>query len=43
MFSHSKHKLENLFKKYKNLCNVVDFTPYVTRRMFGTRLGGEND
>ena len=38
MFSHSKHKLESLFKKYKNLCNVVDFTPYVTRRMFGTRL-----
>ena len=39
MFSHSKHQLENLFKKYRTLCEVADFTPYVTRRMFGTRLG----
>jgi len=39
MFSHSKHQLEALFRKYKELCSVVDFTPYVTRRMFGTRLG----
>jgi len=39
MFGHSKHQLEALFKKYRSKCEVADFTPYITRRMFGTRLG----
>lgn len=39
MFGHSKHQLEALFKKYKEITGFADFTPYVTRRMFGTRLG----
>ena len=38
MFGHSKHKIEALFKKYRDIFSVADFTPYVTRRMFGTRL-----
>jgi integrase len=39
MFSHSKHQLEALFKKYRLKSEFADFTPYVTRHMFGTRLG----
>ena len=39
MFSHSKHQLETLFKKYRAKSEYADFTPYVTRHMFGTRLG----
>ena len=39
LFSHSKHKLESLFKKYKEICKIEDHTPYITRRTFGTRLG----
>ena len=39
MFSISKHKIEALFKKYKNLCKIEDHTPYITRHTFGTRLG----
>ena len=39
MFGHSKHQLEALFRKYKEITGFADFTPYVTRRMFGTRLG----
>jgi len=39
MFSLSKHKIEAMFKKYKELCNIEDFTPYITRTTFGTRLG----
>ena len=39
MFSISKHKIESLFKKYKALSNIEDFTPYITRGTFGTRLG----
>ena len=39
LFSHSKHKLESLFKKYKNICKIEDHRPYITRRTFCTRLG----
>jgi len=39
LFSHAKHKLESLFRKYKNICKIEDHTPYITRRTFGTRLG----
>ena len=38
LFSLSKHKIEALFKKYKALCKIEDFTPYITRTTFGTRL-----
>ena len=38
MFSLSKHRIEALFKKYKELCKIEDFTPYITRGTFGTRL-----
>ena len=38
MFSLSKHKIEAMFKKYKELCNIEDHTPYITRHTFGTRL-----
>jgi integrase len=39
MFSFSKHKIEAMFKKYRELCKIEDFTPYITRTTFGTRLG----
>ena len=39
MFGLSKHKIEAMFHKYKDLCKIEDFTPYITRRSFGTRLG----
>jgi len=39
LFILSKHKIEAMFKKYKNLCKIEDFTPYITRRTFCTRLG----
>ena len=35
----SKHRTEDLFKKYRKLCKIEDFTPYITRRTFCTRLG----
>ena len=38
MFSISKHKIEAMFKKYKDLCKIEDHTPYITRHTFGTRL-----
>ena len=39
MFSISKHQIEAMFKKYKELTGIEDFTPYITRRTFCTRLG----
>ena len=39
MFSLSKHKIEAMFRKYKELCDIEDHTPYITRHTFGTRLG----
>ncbi len=39
MFEISKHRTEALFKKYKEICKIEDFTPYITRRTFCTRLG----
>ena len=39
MFSLSKHKIEAMFRKYKELCNIEDHTPYITRRPFCTRYG----
>ena len=39
MFEISKHRTEALFKKYKKLCGIEDFTPYITRRTFCSRLG----
>ena len=39
MFSLSKHKIEAMFRKYKELCEIEDHTPYITRHTFGTRLG----
>ena len=39
LFDISKHKIEAMFKKYKELCEIEDHTPYITRRTFGTRLG----
>ena len=38
MFSLSKHKIEAMFKKYRELIGIEDFTPYITRTTFGTRL-----
>ena len=38
MFSLSKHRIEALLKKYKELSKIEDFTPYITRGTFGTRL-----
>ena len=39
LFSISKHKIEAMFRKYKELCKIEDHTPYITRRTFCTRLG----
>ena len=39
MFEMSKHKTEAMFKKYRAETSIEDFTPYITRRTFGTRLG----
>ena len=39
MFEISKHKTEAMFKKYRAETNIEDFTPYITRTTFGTRLG----
>ena len=38
LFDLSKHKIEAMFKKYKDLCKIEDHTPYITRHTFGTRL-----
>ena len=39
MFEMSKHKTEAMFKKYRAETGIEDFTPYITRTTFGTRLG----
>ena len=39
LFSISKHQIEAMFRKYKELCDIEDHTPYITRHTFGTRLG----
>ncbi len=41
MFGHLKTRsMRSYFDKYRRLCNIPDFTPYVTRHTFMTKLGG---
>ena len=39
MFGHLKTRsMRSYFDKYRKLCNIPDFTPYVTRHTFMTKL-----
>ena len=40
MFGHfTGRSMRTLFDKYRKLCNIPDFTPYITRHTFMTKLG----